>query len=195
MARASHRDKILDAGMAVLHERGFSASGVREITEAAGVPLGSFTNHFRSKEAFAVLVLERYMDVLLAIVARTLGDEDRAPLDRIAGYCDAIAAIAEPLEWRFGCLLANLGLELPAHSEAVRNALSQALGALTHPFVEAITDAQARGQARSDIGADDLAMAILAGWHGSLLRAKIEQRGDAPRRFAELVPLLLQGGA
>jgi TetR/AcrR family transcriptional regulator, transcriptional repressor for nem operon len=33
---------------------------VRDICAAAGVPQGSFTNHFRSKEAFAEEVLNRY---------------------------------------------------------------------------------------------------------------------------------------
>jgi TetR/AcrR family transcriptional repressor of nem operon len=50
MSRPSLREKILNAGVAVLHGRSYVACGVREITEAAGVPLGSFTNHFRSKE-------------------------------------------------------------------------------------------------------------------------------------------------
>lgn len=194
MGRPSLRDKLLDAGVAVLHERGYSASGIREITQAAGVPLGSFSNHFRSKEEFAALVLDRYMDTLLGIVAQTLRDTLQEPLDRIARYFDAIEGIAGPVEWRFGCMVSNMGLELPPHSELVRARLALAFGELTAPFVDIIREAQANGQARTDISAEDLAVIVLSGWHGALLRAKVERRGDTPTMFARTLPLLLRAG-
>lgn len=193
MGRPSLRDKLLDAGVTVLHERGYSASGVREITQAAGAPLGSFSNHFRSKEEFATLVLDRYMDALLGVVAQTLRDTSQQPLERIARYFNAIEAIAGPVDWRFGCMVSNMGLELPSHSELVRARLASALGELTDPFADAIREAQADGQARTDIAAEDLAVIILSGWHGALLRAKVERRGDAPAMFARTLPLLLRG--
>lgn len=192
MSRPSTREKILDTAIALLHERGYTACGVREITEAAGVPLGSFTNHFRSKEAFAALVLDRYIEVLLEIAARTLGDRSCEPLARIASYFDAIKDIAGPLQWRFGCMVANMGLELPVHSELARARLITALEQLTKPFADAIREAQERGQARTDIGAEDLAVIVLSGWHGALLRAKVERRGDVPLMFARTLPLLLR---
>src|SRR5256885_2012204 len=56
MARRSLRDQILRAGLPVLFRCGYHAASVRDICAAAGAPQGSFTNHFRSKEAFAVEV-------------------------------------------------------------------------------------------------------------------------------------------
>ncbi|HKA72816.1 MAG TPA: helix-turn-helix domain-containing protein, partial [Xanthobacteraceae bacterium] len=53
MPRASLRDRILDAGLRVMFSQGYIGSGVRDIVAAAAAPQGSFTNHFRSKEAFA----------------------------------------------------------------------------------------------------------------------------------------------
>lgn len=35
----------------------------------------------------------------------------------------------------------------------------------------------------------------LAAWHGVLLRAKVERRGDAPAMFARTLPVLLAGQA
>ena len=49
MAKVSNRDKILSAGVGVVHERGFGGASVRDIVQAAGVPQGSFTNHYVSK--------------------------------------------------------------------------------------------------------------------------------------------------
>ena len=57
MPRPSHRAKILSEGLQVVHERGFGGASVRDIVHAAGVPQGSFTNHFTSKEAFGLEVM------------------------------------------------------------------------------------------------------------------------------------------
>src|SRR6516162_9493212 len=54
------RRRLLAAGLDLVHARGFSASGVKDITDAAGVPKGSFYAYFPSKEAFGVAVLEHY---------------------------------------------------------------------------------------------------------------------------------------
>ena len=60
MARPNVREKIVDAGLKILIEKGFNGCGVQDITAAAGVPKGSFYNHFESKEALGAEVVERY---------------------------------------------------------------------------------------------------------------------------------------
>ena len=48
------------AGLKVMFRSGYQGASVRDVCAAAGVPQGSFTNHFRSKEVFAQEVLDRY---------------------------------------------------------------------------------------------------------------------------------------
>ena len=102
MARPSLREKIIEAGVQTLHERGYAGAGVREITADAGVPQGCFTNHFRSKEAFAVTVLDRYQERTRAIMDATLRDESRPAVERLRAYFDAIAEWLEAV----GCDMA-----------------------------------------------------------------------------------------
>lgn len=183
MARSSLRENLLEAGVALLHERGFSATGVRDIMEAAGAPLGSFTNHFRSKEAFALAVLDRYFERLSALMDATLRDARLAPLDRLDAYFTQIDRLARPVGWGHGCMVANFGLEMPALSEAIRLRLVDVLQALTEPFAGALRAGQASGNVRSDCDADDLAMLVLSGWHGAVLRAKVERSGAPLSRY------------
>ena len=191
MGRPSLREKLLDAGLTVLHERGYAACGVREITQAAGVPLGSFTNHFQSKAEFAGEVLDRYMLVLVEIIDRSLRDESLQPLERLARYFQEIGRIADTAQWRFGCMVANMSLELPVHCEAMRVRLAAALDLLTASFTEALRAGQAADQVRSDMVASELAAIVLAGWHGALLRAKVDNKGTAAETYARLIPLML----
>src|SRR3954463_2549400 len=60
MARPSVRAHIVEAALVEFHRRGFNACSVEDITKAAGVPKGSFYNHFRSKEALGAEVVDRY---------------------------------------------------------------------------------------------------------------------------------------
>lgn len=67
-----------------------------------------------------MLVLDRYRHALLDVVTRTLHDGSRDLLDRIAGYFSAIEDVVAPIEWRCGCMVANLGLELPSQRTGAR---------------------------------------------------------------------------
>lgn len=50
MPRPSVRAQIVDAAYEQFHRHGYNAAGVKLITDSAGVPKGSFYNHFESKE-------------------------------------------------------------------------------------------------------------------------------------------------
>src|SRR3954464_9879410 len=84
------RRRLLDAGLALVHARGFSASGVKDITDAAGVPKGSFYAYFASKETFAAAILEHYWSDIEERLLPILASED-APSERIARFFHALA--------------------------------------------------------------------------------------------------------
>ncbi len=194
MGRASFREKIIEAGLVEFYQQGYNASGVRDISEAAGVPLGSFTNHFRSKEAFALEVLDRYFAELQSTMEATLLDEARPPLDRLDAYFDTIEGILASSGWRYGCMVTNMALEVPEHSELIRARLVEIFAGLTEPFASAVRAAQAEGDVRCDRDAEDLAAFLLSGWHGALLRMKVERSSDAIKRFRRVLAAVLSDG-
>ena len=85
--------------------RGFNATGVQEITAAAGVPKGSFYNYFDSKEAFAVAVLTEYWDAVVAEYGAILTERRTPPLSRIARYFAGLAEFHERRRYAVGCLI------------------------------------------------------------------------------------------
>src|SRR5277367_1024386 len=90
MPKPSNREKILTEGLRMVHEHGFANASVRDIVQAAGVPQGSFTNHFASKEAFGLEILEIYRENTRANIADTLRNDARKPLERLAAYIDVV---------------------------------------------------------------------------------------------------------
>src|SRR5207237_10632520 len=103
MGRRSLRDQILRAGLPVLFRSGYHAASVRDICAAAGAPQGSFTNHFRSKEAFAVEVLDQYFEYLKELVRDALNDESLTPRQRLKPYLEIITDEREGHSWMVGC--------------------------------------------------------------------------------------------
>src|ERR1700744_5908848 len=89
MARLANLEKILTEGLRVVHERGFAGASVRDIVQAAGVPQGSFTNHFATKEAFGLEIIELYFERSRAVIDATLRNDALPPLQRLRAYIDA----------------------------------------------------------------------------------------------------------
>ena len=179
------RDLLVETGARIFHERGYTATGVRQVAAAADVPLGSFTNHFRSKERFGLVVLEHYVGRLDQIMQETLNDTSHPPAWRIEAYFNAIERALEEHDWGVGCLIPDLATEAPAHSELLRDALARVLERQTAAFADVLCDLAEPGDA------DDLAAVLLAAWHGTLLRMKVERSGAAVARFKRTLRRLL----
>src|SRR5712664_940511 len=98
MSKPSLREDILNAGLKVMFRSGYQGASVRDICAAAGAPHGSFTNHFRSKEAFAQEVLDRYFSNLKGYVKEALDDQSLTPRRRLKRYLDIISGVLEAAE-------------------------------------------------------------------------------------------------
>ena len=90
-ANPETRSRLLEKGGDLVSSRGFNATGVQEITAAAGVPKGSFYNYFDSKEAFAVELLSEYWDSVVELYGPILTDNRISPLSRITRYFAGLA--------------------------------------------------------------------------------------------------------
>jgi TetR/AcrR family transcriptional repressor of nem operon len=183
MARASLRDQILRAGLPVMFRSGYHAASVRDICAAARAPQGSFTNHFRSKEAFAAEVLDRYFDYLKGLVGAALNDEKLSPRQRLKRYLDVITDKLERDRWMVGCLIGDFSLQAASHSKLLRRRLDSIFREWRTLFASCIGAAQAAGEVESRFDATELAEFLLASWEGAILRMKVERTPAALERF------------
>ena len=73
------RRALLDAALAVIGEKGYSAATVDEIVEAAGVSKGVAYYHFKSKASMAESILEDGLVELIEVFERIAADAPDAP--------------------------------------------------------------------------------------------------------------------
>ena len=182
MSRPSLRGDILDAGLSVMFRSGYRAS-VRNICSAAGAPHGSFTNHFRSKEAFAAEVLDRYFDYLKGLASKALNHSQLTPRQRLKRYLDVITDQLERDGFKVGCLIGDFSLGAASTSKLLRGRLNEIFREWRSSFAACIAEAQTRGEIESRFDATELAEFLLASWQGAILRMKVERGPAALERF------------
>jgi TetR/AcrR family transcriptional repressor of nem operon len=187
MSKPSLRKDLLNAGLKVMFRSGYTGASVRDICEAAGVPLGSFTNHFRSKEAFAQEVLDRYFANTQLSVRKALDDKSVSPKQRLQRYVDTISGVLEADKWNRGCLIGDFSLETTSQSKLLRQRLEAIFREWRAPFASCIAEAQTIGEIDSTFAPMDLAEFLLASWEGAVLRMKVERGPAALDRFKKIV--------
>jgi len=175
MSRISNRDKLLANGRGVVLARGYVGASVRDIVEAAGVPQGSFTNHFDSKEAFALEILELYFEDTRAVIRDTLRNDALTPLKRLRAYFDATIAAVRRHDIKNGCLMGNFAAEASDHSEIIRKRLSAIYSELRDDVTYCLRAAVKQGELAKNFKVGEVATFIVTGLQGAFLVAKVER--------------------
>jgi AcrR family transcriptional regulator len=89
------RAALLNATLALFAERGFEATSVEEIASAAGVAVGGFYQHFRSKRQALLVLMDRLIGELSALEVAL---PESAPPRAIVG---AIVHAALYIDWAY----------------------------------------------------------------------------------------------
>jgi len=186
MSKPSLREDILNAGLKVMFRAGYQGATVRDICAAAGAPQGSFTNHFRSKEAFAREVLDRYFANLKRYVREALEDTSLSPRRRLERYLEIISSVLADDRWNRGCLIGDFSLQSSSQSKLLRQRLEAIFQEWRVPFASCIAEAQAAGEIDATFDATELAEFLLASWEGAILRMKVERSPAALERFRKI---------
>ncbi|MDO1527536.1 TetR family transcriptional regulator C-terminal domain-containing protein [Fulvimonas sp. R45] len=179
MARHSNKQALLDAGLRVMFKQGFVGAAVRDVVAAAGVPHGSFTNHFPSKEQFGREVLDQYFDHVRQLLGASLEDRGLSPRARLERYLDLIVERLRADGFERGCLIGDLSIEVTQTSDLIRERLQVVFRQWLQPFAECLAEGQALGEFDARFDARELAEYFLASWEGAILRMKVE-RSIAP---------------
>src|ERR1700682_2373442 len=89
------RDALVRAGVVMLTEKGYSATGIDEILRSVDVPKGSIYHYFRRKEAVAAELIDSYATCLSRKLDRFFLSEQHAPLERLKNFTDDATSAME----------------------------------------------------------------------------------------------------
>lgn len=188
MARLSSQDvraRLLEAGVQTFSKSGFNGCSVQDITDAAGVPKGSFYNHFESKEALGAAALEHYWSEGGCDSLGILAEPGLPARERLRCYFERASAEIVQLEFTCGCLIGNMAAELSDHSAIIAAQLAEIFNGWSKRVADCIREAQANGEIDAEGNPDLLATFVLNAWEGALLRARIEKSDRPLQQFTE----------
>ena len=103
------RIRLVDAAADLAHRRGFRETALAEIAEQAGVPLGNVYYYFKTKDALAEALIERWREEMQA--ARAAWDAAGGPVERLEACID-VAARGRDAVARSGSPIGGLCTEL-----------------------------------------------------------------------------------
>lgn len=174
---------IQEAGTKLFTQRGFNASSVRDITDAAGVPKGSFYNHFKSKQALGAEIVTAYGN---GTPGRSiLTNPDIPALTRLKKY---FAALTEYFSrCNEGCLVGKFMAEVSEDTPELRDSVLNVLDLWDEQISSAIADGQKQGSIRKDFKPEELAAFLIDAYEGAILRTRVEKNPRALKSFSKVV--------
>jgi TetR/AcrR family transcriptional repressor of nem operon len=173
--RDDTRQRLLEAGADIIHRQGYNGTGIQQILESCGVPKGSFYHFFKSKDDFALALLDNYAAVFAERAEQLFGDESLTPLTRLRLFFDRSLERQRDPENPFstcGCPVGNLVQELAPMGATFRERLDSVLSRLEHGVAEVLRQGRAAGEVTTDRDPDVMAQFVVAAWQGAILRMK-----------------------
>jgi TetR/AcrR family transcriptional repressor of nem operon len=168
----STKQRLLDAGMAMLLEHGYHDLGIQTLLAATRTPKGSFYHHFENKEDFALQVIDQYMGHVHAGLDACLGDTDRPPLERVRRFFEMVQQNYRR-EGYLGCLLGGLGQELAGVSEVFRRKVEGCFSEIANRIAACLEEARKRRDIPAESNTRRMASLLVDCWEGAALRSRL----------------------
>ncbi|MEV7794251.1 TetR/AcrR family transcriptional regulator [Streptomyces sp. NPDC087512] len=189
MPQVSVKGKLIEHAETVFRRQGFNGASVQDITSAAGVPKGSFYNHFKSKQELAAEIVRRYSD---GTDFAMLGVADGRPApERLRAHFAGQAARTRDTGVEFGCLLVTMASETPTAGAEVGSAVRDSMSGWIDALADVIEQGRQAGEITSPAPARDLAAFLIDAFEGGALRGKATGDADASMQSLDLALRIL----
>ncbi len=170
------RMHLLATGYQLIAQKGFTAVGIKQILDTAGVPKGSFYHYFASKEAFGEAIIEHYFTNYKQRLD-TIGTQDIDAQQKIYNYFQNWYDTQQNGCDHGKCLVVKLSAEVADMSEPMRIALNAGYQQTIEWLAMQIKMGWADNSIPrlDNVAAESIAKRWYFAWLGASLIAKISQ--------------------
>lgn len=195
--------RFLDAALRVIRARGYSATRIEDVCEAAGLTKGSFFHHFEGKEDLALAAADHFAAMADRAFAAAPYQSVADPLERLLAYVDFRGAILQGGLPDFTCLLGTMVQEVYDTHPAIRAACERHISAHAAAVARVVADAKKSYAPNAPWNPESLALFTQAVIQGAFVLAKAKHGPEVAaeclrhlRRYLETQfdPTLNQGG-
>ncbi len=173
MVKQITKQKIIEIGAQIIHQKGYHHTGIQEILNVAGIPKGSFYFYFASKEDFGLQVIDYFNNRHREMVTPILEDKTLSPLQRLEKIFDWFMGRFKEMGYTCGCPIGNLSQEMGDLSPAFRSKLNESFERMVQVIAGLLQEGKETGEVPADLDIEETANFIVSAWHGALIRMKI----------------------
>lgn len=179
---------LIDKGLELMYLRGYNDVSIKDLVDAAGMPKGSFYNHYKSKEDFGLAVLDRYGEIWNEVLKKYLDNNGLPARLRFEQFTDHMIE-ASSSEWHFtkGCLAGNFSQEMGDVSEIFAKRIDTVFRTARSYFVNIVREAQLDGDIDPTLDAEITGDFLLNAFEGALLRMKSARSAGPLTGFKDMV--------
>jgi TetR/AcrR family transcriptional repressor of nem operon len=193
-SRHESKTKLLQAALHVIRAKGYSATRIEDICEAAALTKGSFFHHFDSKEGLALAAADYWIEGSGALFASAPYRDHADPLDRLLKYVDFRKALLSGELVDFTCLAGTMVQEVYDTHPALREACNRSISEHAATLAPDIEEAMRQHGIEAEWTAESLALYMQATIQGAFILAKARNSRDVAvaclehlRRYLELL--------
>lgn len=181
------RNQIIGTSIELMYLKGYNGTSVKDITDAAGIPKGSFYNYFKDKEDY-VLYAMRYFNDEISKDFNLIGEDiNIKPLDRIKGIFKKGIESAKTNGLNYGCFIGNITQEMGNISKSISLEARNIDETRVRLIYKNLIEASESGKLKKEIDLEVLSNAIITFWQGAQLRMKMNKNIEALDDFYEIL--------
>ncbi|MEW6324430.1 MAG: TetR/AcrR family transcriptional regulator [Nitrospirota bacterium] len=169
------KEKLLDAAQRLMLAKGYEATTVDDICQAAGLTKGSFFHYFDNKEALGKAALTRFVCKQAEAFGGAPFLKKRDPLQRVYGFVDCAIQMACHPDSPASCLVGTLAQELSATHPEIRALCAELFARSSEGFTRDLEAAKARHAPGAKFDPAGVAEHFVAVIQGALILAKAKQ--------------------
>jgi TetR/AcrR family transcriptional repressor of nem operon len=185
---------LLNAAVHVIRAKGYSATRIEDICEAADLTKGSFFHHFDSKEALALAAADHWIEGTGTLFASAPYHAPADPLERLLAYVDYRKALLMGELPDFTCLVGTMVQEVYDTHPAICDACNRSISEHAATLVPDIEEAMRQRGMHTDWTAESLSLYTQATIQGAFILAKAKHNREVAaasidhlRRYLELL--------
>ena len=165
------REKVLQLGLQLFWQKGYSHLGVNEICQTTGMTKGAFYNAYRSKENFLLACIEAYGVMNVNHLEKELSGNSEKAIERILNMYVRMFENQPGMNYT-GCMMNNMMSEIGSSNEVIRKATAIAFENLLNVVEPAVREAQKDGDIAAELNPKSVTELIHTTFFGALTRAK-----------------------
>lgn len=168
MGGINKRDHLIKTGQELIWLKGYDLCSIKDITNAAGLPKGSFYHYFESKEKFALLAMQEYVDIHPEEIKGNATN-----LTTLEYLIDSRINSIIKIQFAKECYMSVMCHAYSEQDDTFRQNVVASIDKSNETMRRLLQNLMAAGSLKSNLKLDELEEFVDFAWRGARLKARV----------------------